>query len=505
MEVLTEALSNFDRYQGAVMAIPSAEVRRRGLGNPADALRVYGASLAITGVVQPFGDNLRCSLQLVDTASERQIGAATFDYDPANPRAAKNQAVEHTARLLGLHLRPDTAKLSSAADSGTPAAYSAYLEGRGLLARYDVTGNVEKAIASFRRAVEIDPNFVLAWSSLGAAYWRQGFTVRDKEKVDLAVESAEHAVRLDPSLAVVHSMLGMVYGRAGRNEDAIRELRRALEIAPENADAPRELGRIYANLGRFAEAEASYLKATQARPTDWYGFLQLGIFYQDRERYKEAETAYRRASEFAPGNEIAARNLGTVYVETGRYEEAIAAFQNVLKIRPAARTYLTLAATYYLQHKFLEAAAAAETATELDSVNDQAWGNLGGYYKWAPGSESKIAPALRRAIELAEKRLRVTPTEHTIHANLAEYRARLGDSKGALAEIAKIPEDVRQPVASRLALAYELTGNRTKAIELIRTTIKNAASLGQIKDDPDLAGLWADPEFQKAIPPALRR
>jgi tetratricopeptide (TPR) repeat protein len=304
MEVLTEALSNFDRYQGAVMAIPSAEVRRRGLGNPADALRVYGASLAITGVVQPFGDNLRCSLQLVDTASERQIGAATFDYDPANPRAAKNQAVEHTARLLGLHLRPDTAKLSSAADSGTPAAYSAYLEGRGLLARYDVTGNVEKAIASFRRAVEIDPNFVLAWSSLGAAYWRQGFTVRDKEKVisrwrarNMLSGSIRAWPLSTPCWAWSTAERAAMRTRSGNFAGRWRSRRK-------NADAPRELGRIYANLGRFAEAEASYLKATQARPTDWYGFLQLGIFYQDRERYKEAETAYRRASEFAPAMKL---------------------------------------------------------------------------------------------------------------------------------------------------------------------------------------------------------
>jgi tetratricopeptide (TPR) repeat protein len=176
----------------------------------------------------------------------------------------------------------------------------------------------------------------------------------------------------------------------------------------------------------------------------------------------------------------------------------------VLKIRPAARTYLTLAATYYLQHKFRKLLPRPRPRPNW-IPSTISLGQFGWVLQVGAGSESKIAPALRRAIELAEKRLRVTPTEHTIHANLAEYRARLGDSKGALAEIAKIPEDVRQPVASRLALAYELTGNRTKAIELIRTTIKNAASLGQIKDDPDLAGLWADPEFQKAIPAALRR
>ncbi len=106
---------------------------------------------------------------------------------------------------------------------------------------------------------------------------------------------------------------------------------------------------------------------------------------------------------------------------------------------------------------------------------------------------------MRRAIELAGKRLEITPTEYEIRAALAEYRARLGDSHGALAEIDRIPVTSRQALANRIAAAYELTGNRTKAIELILQTLTNPASPTQIRDDPDLAALWADPVFQQAL------
>jgi tetratricopeptide (TPR) repeat protein len=146
-----------------------------------------------------------------------------------------------------------------------------------------------------------------------------------------------------------------------------------------------------------------------------------------------------------------------------------------------------------------------ETAVDLDSSRYEYWGNLGIYYKWIPGAGPRITPALRRAIELAEKRLEVTPTDYGIRADLAEYQARLGDSRAAMAEIGRIPEAARQALASRLAIAYELTGNRTKAIELIGPTLTNPASLSQIKDDPDLAPLWADPLFQQAIQRSLRR
>lgn len=52
-----------------------------------------------------------------------------------------------------------------------------------------------------------------------------------------------------------------------------------------------------------------------------------------------------------------------------------------------------------------------ETALDLDASRYEYWGNLGIYYKWIPGAETRMTPALYRAIELVEKRLGVTPTD----------------------------------------------------------------------------------------------
>ena len=183
----------------------------------------------------------------------------------------------------------------------------------------------------------------------------------------------------------------------------------------------------------------------------------------------------------------------------GRYPDALEVLQKSLKIRSSARTYLTLSATYFYQHRFQDAASAIETAIDLDPSFYEYWGNLGIYYNRIPGAEARVAPALRRAIELAAKRLEITPTAYEIRAALAEYRARLGDSKGTLAEIDRIPATSRQALANRIAVAYEFTRNRMKAIEMIRQTFTNPASLTQIRDDPDPASLWADPLFQQAL------
>jgi len=347
------------------------------------------------------------------------------------------------------------------------------------------------------RAVKADPNYALAWAGLGEAAWRKARVTGDKKWADRAVEDAERAVRLDGSLAIVHSVLGEVYGSAGRNEEAIGEFRKAIEIAPGNAEAPRELARVYKTLGRLAEAEAAYLQATKARPTDWYPHTELGVFYFERERYPEAEAELKTAAQLTPDNDIVYRDLGTVLTMQGRYGEAIEQFQHALKIQSTAATYMALGTAFFWQHRYQEAATAAETAIDLDSTRYLFWGNAGIYYKWAPGSQPKSVPALQRAVDLAQKFLETVPTDYEARANLAEYRARLGDAKGAIAELDRIPASIRSPFAARFALVYELSGRRAEAIQQILLNLKSAASLNQIRDDPDLAQLWNSPEIQQ--------
>jgi hypothetical protein len=74
---------------------------------------------------------------------------------------------------------------------------------------------------------------------------------------------------------------------------------------------------------------------------------------------------------------------------------------------------------------------------------------------------------------------------------------RLGDSKSALAQLNKVPPSARKPLASRMAIVYELTGRRADAIRIVRQNLSTAASLNQIRNDPDLFGLWNTPEMRQ--------
>jgi tetratricopeptide (TPR) repeat protein len=170
--------------------------------------------------------------------------------------------------------------------------------------------------------------------------------------------------------------------------------------------------------------------------------------------------------------------------------EALNEVQEGLRIRSTASLYGMLGSVYFFQHRFQDAVNALDTATELSPNTYRYWGNLGIYAKWAPGNEGKSEAALRHALEMATKAAEAAKTDYNIRASVAEYRARLGDVAGATAELSRIPEAARAGLTGRFAIVYELTGQHDKAVAVVRQTLKNPASLTQIRDDPDLAPVW---------------
>ena len=495
LELLADAIGDAERAGQQIWAVPMAEVRGRRLSSTEEARRVYGVDWAVTGKAEAAGPQVKLTLGLVDTASMQQTAQETFLYDPARPLPSRELALTHMRNLLHLAPAPVAAAKPASGD-----AYAAYLEGRGLMARYDRSGNLDLAIQRFSQAVEADPGFAIAHASLGEAYWTKANRLNAQpELTRQALEHARRAVTLDPGVPLTHAKLGLILARTGAHEAAIAELGRALELAPGNAEASRELAEVLANQGKFAEAEKRYREAIRERPTDWLGHLQLAFFYEDRARLGESEQQLREAGHLAPENETVVRNLGRLYRLQGRYPEAVTEFLKAIRLQPTARTYNSLGVTYYFMHDYSKAVVALEAAIELDGAAHQYWGNLGASASMSPEDRGKSVPALQKAAEMAESRLRVTPTLHSAMADVAEYRARLGQKQEALAAIGRIPESARGPLAGRLVVSYELSGKREDALRALRTYYANPITLREVFDEPALENLRGDAAFGAAV------
>ncbi len=495
VDTLTSRLSETESVQKQLLIVPASEIRSRKIASAEEARRVYGATLVVTGSVQGGGETTLFNVNLVDAVTMRQLGSRSFSFDAKNPIGIRKEALGRLLSLLNVQLA--NAAAPAEGETSTPGAYAEYLKARGFMARYDVAGNLDRAIESYQAATQLDGKYALAFAGLAEAAWRKATNTGDKQWAERAVGAAEQAVRLDPKLPAAQARLGEIYAQSGRREEAIGALRTALQLEPANAEAHRGLAGLYTNMGRFAEAEEAYLQVTRFRPTDWYAFLQLGVFYWDQNRYAEAEAALQNAAKLAPNNEIVYRNLAGLNLVQGKYGKAREQVQVALKLKPSARAFSLLGLANYFERKFPEAASALEAAVELDGNYYVGWGNLGSAYRWVPGSEAKAKAALLRAVGLAEKRLAVTPEDNNIRANLAEYRAKLGDKQGAVAEIERIPAANRGAYWGRIAMAYELAGERKRAVETVRTALGNSALLSEIKDEPDMAELLKDPGLRR--------
>ena len=501
LALLSDAISDAERAGQRIWAVPIAEVRGRQLASPEEARRVYGVDLAVVGKAAREGAQVRLTLDLVETAGLKQIGHETFLYNPADALHSRELALAGMRKLLALEPLPGTMKeIAGPAPNPAGGSYAAYLEGRGLMARFDRPGNLDLAIERFAAAVQADPGFALAHAGLAEASWTKAKRLNaDPQLTAQALHHARRAVSLDPAVPLTHIKLGKILAETGQHELAIAELAQALALAPGNADASRELAEVLATQGKFAEAEKLYLESIRERPTDWLGHLQLAFFYEDRARLAESERQLREAGKLAPENETVVRNLGRLYRLQGRYPEAVDQFLRAIQLQPSARSYNSLGLTYYLMHDYRKSVVALETAIELNGSDHQYWGNLGASAALSPDDRGKSVPALRKAAELAERRLQVTPKFHVALADLAEYRARLGDAKSSLAALSQIPEASRAPLAGRIVVSYELCGRRSEAIRALRTYFSNPLTLREVLDEPALANLRRDPAFGPAI------
>jgi serine/threonine-protein kinase len=264
-----------------------------------------------------------------------------------------------------------------------------------------------------------------------------------------------------------------------------------------SAAAYRGLAQAYDRLGRSQDAELTFRKAIELRPNDWAGYQDLGRLYIRRAEYAKAEECLRRVTELTPDNYWGFSVLGAVYHYQGRFEQAIAMIDRSIQLRPTGGAYSNLGTIYSFQGRYQEAARAFEKALELGTANRAIWGNLAEAYLRVPGQAEKAPEAYRRAIQLTERDLAVNPKDAEVRAHLAVYCARLNQRQRALVEAAKARGLAagNKTVLFRCALAYELAGRRSLALETLKEALRGGYSRAEVERHPDLADLRQDPRY----------
>ena len=122
-------------------------------------------------------------------------------------------------------------------------------------------------------------------------------------------------------------------------------------------------------------------------------------------------------------------------------------------------------------------------------------------YRWTPGNADKAKQAYDTAIRLVREEIAKNPNQADLHADLALYLAEDGDKTGALTELKAVEQaHSKDPsVLYNVAVAYELCGNRDKALDILLAAVKVGQSLDEVKNDPELVSLRSDPRYHLKI------
>lgn len=225
-----------------------------------------------------------------DYASPLGIWEQVLRYRPLNPRAHYNHGfqLEHTDR-------------SSAAQ--------------------------EQALAEYRHAFELKPDFA-------DAYINAGYVLAKRGQFDDALDMLKRAVDNKPGYGPVHNNYGQLLAQVGRKDEALAEYARAVQLAPWLAKAHYNYANALTQAQQLDAAIPEYREAIRLQPGFPAAYLNLGNVLAQKGDNAEVEQLYRKAIELDPNSSSAHYNLGAVFARQGRNAEAEAEFRAALRVRP---------------------------------------------------------------------------------------------------------------------------------------------------------------------------
>ncbi|HEY0080632.1 MAG TPA: tetratricopeptide repeat protein [Pyrinomonadaceae bacterium] len=126
-----------------------------------------------------------------------------------------------------------------------------------------------EAVAAFKEAVRLDPNFAEAHYRLGLAYNALEQKDEAKKAYEAAVKAYKKLLQSKPKDAEAHYNLGLVYGKLFKPEEAVKELKQAARLNEDDYNMHYELGLAYTKLAQYKEAVSAFNRALEISPEDY--------------------------------------------------------------------------------------------------------------------------------------------------------------------------------------------------------------------------------------------
>jgi TolB-like protein len=290
--------------------------------------RELGVANILEGGIQRSGNQVRINVQLIDANTDEHLWAEIFDRELTanNLFAIQSEISKSIAEALHATLSPEEEQRIDTRPTDNLAAYDAYLRGRQLMATRNSKA-LESAARAFQKAVDLDPEFALAWVGLADTYNLLPIygTSSRQGSIPIRANAVERALSINDQLGEAYTSLASLRQDQERYEEATKAYKKAIELSPNYATAWHWYSTLLTQFPlRRNESLRVAERAAELDPKSSIIGSMLAGNYADNGLYTLAENQYLKVIELDPDFAQAYRNLSGFYRRAfGRYDKAL--------------------------------------------------------------------------------------------------------------------------------------------------------------------------------------
>ena len=335
-ERLIDTLSQLPKLR--VMARSTVFRFKGRADDPLAAGRALDVRAVLTGRLLRTGDTLRVQAELVDVATGFRLWGAQIDRPATDLHEIEDVIAKEICAHLKFKLTAPERKRVARKHTQDPEAYQSYLKGRFFWNKWTPDG-MRAAIRLYEAAIERDPAYALAWCGVADAWGVLGNikAVPPAEAFPRAKAAALKALEFDEKLSEAHASLGFLRRFYDWEwSSAEKEFQSAIRLNPGYATGRRWYGQFLSGMGRHDEAIAEVRHALDLDPLSVIIHTALGdvLFYA--RRYDEAIAINRKALELDPDFSAGQSDLARSLEHAGRVDEAIRAYERAIVLAGAS-------------------------------------------------------------------------------------------------------------------------------------------------------------------------
>jgi TolB-like protein/Tfp pilus assembly protein PilF len=526
---MEEILNNLQRVRGfTVRSRTSTDQYRK----TAKTIRTIGEEMnvnyLIEGSVSREDNNLKIWVQLINAKTDEHVWANDYTREMKQIFSLQSEIAKEIAGELKTVLSPEEITQIDKKFTGNLEAYDYYLRGNDYYRRSFEKQNFEIAAKMYENAIELDPNFALAYVRLSLCYLQLHWFHYDQgmDRLAKSKEAIDAAFNIDPDLSEAHLALGNYYYLGFLNyTKALEQLNIAEKKLRNNPECIYLKANIYRRAGEWSLARENYLKAFELDPGSSVIVFNVAVTYSLLGEYIEAEKYFKKAILLNPTFMEAIWQKSFMYMKwKGNTIQARATIAEAFQFNESISKPMLFESNVLMDiyDGNYQKALSYLSSKDIDLIEIQFYINLKSLlyariYDLMNMPEKAHAYFDSARITL-ESRILKNPGDPRLYSAIGIAYAGLGQKEKAIeagkkgVDLMLIEKEAYRGVfrVEDLARIYVMVGEYDAALEQIKLllTVPSRLSVKLLRLDPVWKPLWNLPEFKKitnsASPDSLR-